>query len=374
MALAMLVAVPLIRNEAAIEWGKTYMDGVRELRTRMNRVWFWVAIGVLCTGMSARSESKTELAKRLHHAAEMNSLDDPSLKPWHLKLDVQLFDESGRPSEEGTIEEWWTPEKDKRMYATPSYTATEIWDGKTLYRTSGSANVPYLLDAVRRIVVHPFVPPEMIDKSDLELKTVAFGKTKLDCILLAKTEAAIFSTGAGMVQTYCFNKDGDQLRSSWLNPEIDLVLGTGSFQGKTVHVSSSVVVFDKNAVSERVETLSGFTPDDATFAHDSGFEDRTGGPVWLSPGEAAGLSLKKVVPKYPEKAKANHVAGTVLMEANIGKDGHIESLRLVGHSDASLSQAALDAVKDWVYKPYVVDGVAVEVQTRIKVTFSFGLG
>jgi len=100
---------------------------------------------------AAFAEDSSALAKRLHNAAEASSLDDPALKPWHLKLDVQLYDAKGKPSEQGTIEEWWSPDADKRVYATPSYSATEILDKQGMHRTTGRAAPPYLLDAIRKL-------------------------------------------------------------------------------------------------------------------------------------------------------------------------------------------------------------------------------
>jgi TonB family protein len=82
-----------------------------------------------------------------------------------------------------------------------------------------------------------------------------------------------------------------------------------------------------------------------------------------------GLLVKQVPPIYPPLARQARIQGTVVLQAIIDKDGSVKNLQLVsGHP--LLVNAAIDAVKQWQYKPYVLDGAAVEVQTTINVNFS----
>jgi TonB family protein len=90
--------------------------------------------------------------------------------------------------------------------------------------------------------------------------------------------------------------------------------------------------------------------------------------IIVAPHVMIGNLLKKVQPDYPPIAQAAHVAGTVVLQATIGKDGRIENLRVVS-GPAMLQQASLDAVKKWVYKPYTLNGEPVEVETTINVIF-----
>jgi protein TonB len=82
-----------------------------------------------------------------------------------------------------------------------------------------------------------------------------------------------------------------------------------------------------------------------------------------------GLLVKQVPPVYPPLARQARIQGTVVLRAIIAKDGSVENLELVsGHP--MLVNAAMDAVMQWQYKPYVLNGAAVEVQTTINVNFS----
>ncbi len=81
-----------------------------------------------------------------------------------------------------------------------------------------------------------------------------------------------------------------------------------------------------------------------------------------------GLLIHKVRPVYPKKAIKHHIQGTVVLHALIGKDGIIRDLQVVS-GPTELTQAALDAVRQWRYKPYLLDGELVEVDTTINVNF-----
>ena len=83
----------------------------------------------------------------------------------------------------------------------------------------------------------------------------------------------------------------------------------------------------------------------------------------------AAMVIKKVQPIYPQLAKSARVSGVVHLAAVIAKDGTIQELHSLG-GPALLIQAAMDAVKQWVYKPTLLNGEPVEVQTTIDVNFT----
>jgi TonB family protein len=91
-------------------------------------------------------------------------------------------------------------------------------------------------------------------------------------------------------------------------------------------------------------------------------------PVSLPEDLSQGLLLQKVAPSYPEQALKAGLQGAVVLQAWIDKDGSIRELKLVDGS-LLLGQAAVKAVKQWRYKPYVRNGVAVEAETYVTVNF-----
>ncbi len=95
--------------------------------------------------------------------------------------------------------------------------------------------------------------------------------------------------------------------------------------------------------------------------------------VRVSQGVSQGLLIKKVQPSYPPLARQARIQGQVLLQAEISKDGTIQNLRLIsGHP--MLAPAAIEAVKQWRYKPYYLNGEPVEVETQITVIFSLSGG
>lgn len=91
----------------------------------------------------------------------------------------------------------------------------------------------------------------------------------------------------------------------------------------------------------------------------------------VSSGVAEGLLIFHPAPVYPVIAKATRTAGTVVLVATIDKDGRIANLRVQSGSPL-LAQAALDAVGQWRYRPYFLNGLPVAVETAINVAFSLG--
>jgi protein TonB len=91
--------------------------------------------------------------------------------------------------------------------------------------------------------------------------------------------------------------------------------------------------------------------------------------VPVSGGVSQGLLIQQVRPLYPPIAVAAHVQGAVVLNALISRSGAIENLRVLsGHP--LLVHAALEAVRQWRYRPYLLNGEPVEVETQITVNFT----
>lgn len=91
--------------------------------------------------------------------------------------------------------------------------------------------------------------------------------------------------------------------------------------------------------------------------------------VRVSAGVTQGMVIRKVQPTYPAIAKTARVQGQVVLQAAISKEGTIENLRVIS-GPPLLIQSALEAVKQWRYRPYILNGEPVEVDTTVTVIFS----
>ena len=90
--------------------------------------------------------------------------------------------------------------------------------------------------------------------------------------------------------------------------------------------------------------------------------------VKVSQGVSEGLLVKRVQPIYPEQARQMRVQGPVQLQATINKDGNISNVKVMT-GNAQLARAAVEAVKQWKYKPYYLNNEPVEIQTQIMVNF-----
>ena len=146
-------------------------------------------------------------------------------------------------------------------------------------------------------------------------------------------------------------------------------------------------------IPKKIEVEKDQAPDVAPSAQDNGIPGGTGdvlggiagnGPAMPPPPKpqtpqritlggqvVAAKLINKVPPQYPEVAKTAHVTGTVVLHAIISKSGDIEQLQLVS-GPPLLAKAAMDAVTQWRYKPTVLNGQPVEVDTTINVVFALG--
>ncbi len=103
-------------------------------------------------------------------------------------------------------------------------------------------------------------------------------------------------------------------------------------------------------------------PTDSNPSHPSG-------PIAVSPKIMQGQRISGPMPVYPQEAKKEKIQGKVILNAVIGKDGSVEELT-VQSGPKELHQSALDAVRQWKYKPFLLNGDPVDVKTTINVIYS----
>jgi protein TonB len=83
--------------------------------------------------------------------------------------------------------------------------------------------------------------------------------------------------------------------------------------------------------------------------------------------------IHDVPPQYPPEAGRERIEGTVVLMTVIGKDGSVQDVQVVSGLPL-LAQAAIDAVKQWRYKPYLLNGEPVEIDSRVTINFTLARG
>jgi len=148
-----------------------------------------------------------------------------------------------------------------------------------------------------------------------------------------------------------------------------------SADGKAATCLGSGEVVEDNARTTSVELAARparGTTSGTTSAATSGATQTASSPaqrVRVSQGVAQGLKISDVPPVYPPEARSARIAGTVVMKALINRTGEVENLELIsGHP--MLAPAAMEAVKQWKYRPYLLNGNAVVMETQIQVNFT----
>jgi TonB family protein len=297
-------------------------------------------------------------------------LEDLTSRPWHLKLDVTVFDAKGKNPQEGTIEVWRSGDDRRTSFNFAESSSSELESGGKLYE-SGTGSVPYFASVVLQHVLHPGPSPEEVVGAQPELRRQTFGKDPFDCIMLSHKIESVAFAPLGLFPTYCLKRDTNYLLFSYDYGEQLVVFNAiGKFLDHTLPTALTISEGEITAATAKVSALSTFVPTPSDFLPKPSETPAPSNLPRIPGGVLAGARLNGVQPIYPEGAKARHASGTVILHAIIGRDGHIHSLRPTTFPDPDLVMSALYAVRQWTYKPYLLNGEPTEVDTTITVNFN----
>lgn len=313
---------------------------------------------------------KAQLARTLQSAAEHSSLDSSGLRPWHLALEVTLFDKDGKNPIPATVERWEADSKIKMIESASGTQIITIRSNGNLFRTSAHAPEFVRLELLVEQILHP-IPEEFLQPGvNLTEEKPTIAKVPLDCInpLLPAPPTSVISIGRQL--SFCLKRDTDSLLVSYAPGDVvNFRQQIGSFQSKEIPIDLKLLsgkILRSEAKITKLETFNP-QPNDFTPTNDM---SPFAGPVEASPTDLINSVLSKTPPSYPVAAKARGASGSVKFDALIGLDGHVTSLQPKGTFDPSLAAAAQNAVHQWVYRPFLLCGVPVPVSTTITVNFN----
>jgi TonB family protein len=334
-----------------------------------------LALTLFSPTLTARADDTLGLQDRLHAAEKDTSLTSDDVQPFYLKMSVQLFDAKGAPSEQGAVEVYWEgTQTEKIVYSFPSYTAIEVHANGSRYRTSGVANPPQMIPVLLQQVFHPLAGDA--DSLAPQSQQINLSKLPLDCIVTPGRS----SLPVSFAPMYCFAPD-NSLRVVRHGAQVVLRNSVTAFQQRHVSFDVSATTGGVQVAEGKVVALEPRTFPKSEFSKEGlplfaeGVPSEDYGdpaPVRVSGQVIQGFLLRHVDSVYPASAKTAHVQGTVILRAQIGTDGHIQYLEVFSTPDTELSAAAMDAVRQWTYRPYMLNGSPVAVDTTINVNFTFG--
>jgi len=302
-------------------------------------------------------------------AAPFYDFNSPSLKPWHLKVTYQLYDEN-----------WWaSPQVYRSTWTRPSATHTD-WhtgDGKQVTQVTGE-RLSYFEYKLQSALFSPLPKGADFDPAKFRLEREDYGPkdAKMSCIMIVPLMHQFGSTKnihLGLFPTYCFDPQIPVLRSSSAFGTVSTLFDRltkiqNHFMAKEIRFYEG----EREMLSATITSATTLNPTDPALTPSQTANTVTVNRAQLAAGVVVGSLIKKQQPIYPQDAKDAHASGTVVLQATIGIDGGVHELRVVSTPWPSLAASALWAVSHWEYKPYLLEGSPVEVETTINVIYTLG--
>lgn len=344
--------------------------------------------GFTQTGSNAGPGLPKQPRAILEAAAPFYDFNSPELKPWHLTATYQLYDEKGKPAEQGTYQYWWaSPKVHRSTWTRPSSTHTDwlMSDSKYAFESMGDPLSLFEYN-LRDALLSPVPGPADLDpaKYYLEDEGIEENGTNGPCLTVVRRmarKAATERPEQGPFPTYCFESQRPILRSVYSFERV-LTQFNKIDQTQGRYLAHEVTVVEGKhklltAEVDRIEEINSsdpaLTPTPAAAFTDLGIARfATSTNLEISKEVMLEFLIKKVEPIYPMAAKRAHIQGNVVLDATIGTDGKVHNLRVVSAPSALLADSSFRAVSQWEYKPYMLKGYSVPVKTTVKVTFALG--
>jgi TonB family protein len=313
-------------------------------------------------------------------AAPLYDFSAPALKPWRLKATYQLYSQAGAPTEKGTYEYWWASPKVYRSTWTRAGEVHSDWhtaDGKHASQSSGSS-LNFFEFNLQSALLSPLPGEADLDPAKFRLQrdSVKVGEISVPCIMavpLMPQHGQIQTVPLGLFPTYCFDPNMPVLRIeySWgsITTEFNHII---RIQGRYLAREINLFEGKRKILTASIDEVTGLNPADPALAPPPTAANVKLEGVEVSPAVAQGFLIKKTTPVYPQDAKEARVEGRVVLQATIGRDGGIHQLHVLSAPWPSLVHSALWAVSQWQYKPYLLNGEPVEVETTINVIYTLG--
>jgi Gram-negative bacterial TonB protein C-terminal len=303
--------------------------------------------------------------KRIELAEKVNGLHGMDI-PWHLKASFEVFSADGPTSEAGTYEEWRVSKKQYRVALhSPSLSVEEYGTEHGVFRIGQRDWPREPLSSITSLIAGPTFP-HISDDTVFENYQQSFGAQKAPCTAIKKRSVP---TSRKDSPAFCFAPANAVLLYATASNAANQTVfeHIRSLRGHYLAYDMKQYLEDKPWMKIHVDTLEGLGR--------AGLSALTvpAGAWPVTPRihlteQAPDRLISKVAPIYPLAARLHQFQGTVVLNGLIDKEGHVTWLRALA-GPVSLQQPSLDAVRQWVYKPYLLDGQPAEVETEINLVF-----
>jgi len=304
-----------------------------------------------------------------------------TMQPWQLTATYQTFDPGGQPAEQGTYHYWWlSPTVHRSTWTRGSAVQSEwlIADGRKLQTASSSPIHLFEIDFIRELL-SPLADPNDPAFGDryFERDTRTFGSVKAPCVKIVGKHTPHHAT------PFPYAAPVDQVESTYcFDPKLPVVVFGSSMMGITYAYSDFVRTQDRYLPRSFVESINGrrlltvsvesvdsLNPRDPALAPPADAKPDTDAPIRLTRDSIISHRISGSLDHSGIVNRAG-IAGTVLLEFIIAKDGHVRDLEPIVSPDPSLTAATISSVSRWEFKPWLVNGQPVEVRTQFALKFS----
>jgi hypothetical protein len=289
--------------------------------------------------------------------ASLNGLQSADAPAWHVVVSYDQFDEDGDNVHSGVYEEFWAGEKKyKRIYKGDDFNQTDYGTEKGLFRQGDQRWPNRAQSQVRSEVIDPFYYAATLQGFHGRDVERTFSGYKLRCLFIER------DSGISDPTQYCFEPDSSVLRYT---------RGFGWFQ--TVY--NRIGILQERNIAQEVDVTDGGKPylklRVGTFEFLSNVDDSS----FLPPHDAvgplgdriSGVQLVPInmssIPQWPASLRQQHF--TVKVDIVVGKDGHVISAHAYSGPPEGY-KACENAVRKWIFKPYLVLDKPVEVEQKVE--------
>jgi TonB family protein len=286
----------------------------------------------------------------------VDALDTVETKPWHALIEAEIFDAKGSNPTHGTIEIWQSGSDRRTLYTFGSTTMTEIVKGKSVYRTASDPQFPRFAPFLMAKVLHTGPTMAQVKQINPQLEHRKVDGQKFECIAMKLPP----NVTASAPPAYCVD-DRDHLRALFNFQQTVLLDAPEDFLGHAISRRISITNSDVPTATGNITKLEIYEPsvDQFTPTGDMSVFVPT---ARISGGVMGGQIVKAVQPMLPRSRSAR---GRVNLRVIIGRDGRPTSVEIISAPDAAIGAACAEAVKQWVYKPYLLNGDPIQVETTV---------
>jgi TonB family protein len=318
--------------------------------------------------------------KLLAAAEPFYDFHSPELKPWHLKATYQLYDDEGKPTEQGIYEYWWASPQVYRSTWTRKGATYSDWhtaDGRHVVLSKGMS-LGYFEEGLRSDFVSPlpFQSPskykyqtaEAQPKTTYQSTVIQAGSLKLPCVVVGheipghKVDQPKLSLSRAPL-FYCFDPTFHALLVRYSFGVVatafdNVVRMQGKFLAREVRVAEgkrSILTAEVGAV----DALSGADPvlvpdPDGALVHDP----NPGAPI-IPAKQVKSVAMRPAGGMQPGQQ------AEVLLQITVAEDGTVRDPRVILAPSGDLAEEARRAISQWGFKPFMQDGKPVEMKIMI---------